>query len=69
MLWIRARESATDGTLPATFAGRVIEVGGQRMRILERGAGPALILVAGTGGSVANWPSASWSDSPATTMS
>ena len=55
-LWIDARESATDTTLPAAFPGRRLEVGGHPVRILERGTGPALILVAGTGGSVASWP-------------
>ena len=55
-LWIDARESAADVTLPAAFPGRLIEVEGHPVRISERGAGPALILVAGTGGSVASWP-------------
>jgi pimeloyl-ACP methyl ester carboxylesterase len=34
----------------------MIQVGEHGIRILERGAGPAVLLVAGTGGSVANWP-------------
>jgi pimeloyl-ACP methyl ester carboxylesterase len=34
----------------------VLEIGGHRVRILERGEGPAVLLVAGTGGSVASWP-------------
>ena len=55
-LWIRAREPEAEAALPAAFPGRVIEAGGRRVRILERGAGPAVLLVAGTGGSVANWP-------------
>ena len=54
--WIRAREPVTDSALPASFPGRVIQAGGHRVRILEQGAGPAVLLVAGTGGSVANWP-------------
>ena len=57
-LWIRARESVTTSTLPASFPGRVIEVGGHGVRILERGAGPAVLLAAGTGGGVADWPAA-----------
>lgn len=55
-LWIRAREPVLTSALPPSFPGRVIRVGGHDVRILERGAGPAVLLVAGTGGSVANWP-------------
>jgi pimeloyl-ACP methyl ester carboxylesterase len=56
MLWIAARESAPDAGLPASFPGRLLEVGGHRVRLVERGAGPALLLVAGIGGSAASWP-------------
>jgi 2-hydroxymuconate-semialdehyde hydrolase len=55
-LWIHSRESATSASLPDAFPGRVIDVEGRRVRILELGAGPPVLLVAGTGGSVANWP-------------
>jgi len=54
--WIRAREPVMTSALPPAFPGRVIQVGGHDIRILERGAGPAVLLVAGVGGSVANWP-------------
>jgi pimeloyl-ACP methyl ester carboxylesterase len=54
--WIRAREPVMTSALPASFPGRVIQAGGHGVRILERGAGPAVLLVAGTGGSVASWP-------------
>ena len=54
--WIRARETELISALPAAFPGRVIQAGGHGVRILERGEGPAVLLVAGTGGSVASWP-------------
>jgi pimeloyl-ACP methyl ester carboxylesterase len=54
--WIRAREPELGASLPAGFPGRVIEVGRHDVRIVERGAGPPVLLVAGTGGSAANWP-------------
>jgi pimeloyl-ACP methyl ester carboxylesterase len=55
-LWIDTREPSADVALPLSSPGRLIEVGGHRVRILERGTGPAVLLVAGAGGSVANWP-------------
>lgn len=58
MLWIRAREPVLSAALPPQFPGRVIKVGSHRVRIVERGAGPPVLLVAGTGGSAANWPEA-----------
>jgi pimeloyl-ACP methyl ester carboxylesterase len=54
--WIHAREPVATAALPSSFPGRVIRVGGHGIRILERGAGPVVLLVAGTGASVANWP-------------
>ena len=58
LLWIRAREPVLGMELPPGFPGRVIQVGTHRVRIVERGTGPSVVLVAGTGGSVANWPEA-----------
>jgi pimeloyl-ACP methyl ester carboxylesterase len=55
-LWIRAREPVMTAVLPASSPGRMLQVGGHGVRILERGTGPAVLLVAGTGGSVASWP-------------
>jgi 2-hydroxymuconate-semialdehyde hydrolase len=54
--WIRAREPVMTSALPTSFPGRVIAVDGHGIRILEQGAGPAVLLVAGIGGSVASWP-------------
>jgi pimeloyl-ACP methyl ester carboxylesterase len=54
--WIRVREPVMTSALPPSFPGRVIQVDGHGVRILERGAGSAVVLVSGTGGSVANWP-------------
>ena len=46
-LWIHSRESATSADLPDAFPGRVIDVEGPRVRILELRAGPPVLLVAG----------------------
>lgn len=55
-LWIRSREPVLVATLPPSAPGRTIRVGPRSVRILERGTGPPLLLVAGTGGSAAIWP-------------
>lgn len=54
--WIRAREPVMTSALPTSCPGRVIAVDGHGIRISEQGAGPAVLLVAGIGGSVASWP-------------
>jgi pimeloyl-ACP methyl ester carboxylesterase len=56
--WIRAREPLESAALPASFPGRVIQADGHRVRLLDVGTGPPVLLVAGTGGGVASWPPA-----------
>lgn len=58
VLAIRAREPVLDATMPDGVRGRLIEAGGRRVRVTEAGAGPTVLLVAGTGGSAASWPDA-----------
>ena len=53
---IYRREPVLTPDLPKSSSGRRIQVGSHSVRILERGSGSPLLLVAGTGGSVASWP-------------
>lgn len=56
--WIRAREPERLGTQPDGVPGRLVAVGENRVHVVERGAGPAMLLIHGTGGSTALWPEA-----------
>lgn len=46
---ITLREPDEGKTLPSDVAGQWIDVGGKRVHVVERGAGPALLLVHGFG--------------------
>lgn len=50
-LAIALREPDDGRTLPAEVPGRLIDVGGRRVHVVERGAGPPLVLIHGFGGS------------------
>ena len=52
---IRLREPADGRALAAGVPGRLIDVGGRRVHIVERGAGPPLLLVHGFGGSTMDY--------------
>ena len=56
--WISAREPGLGAAIPDGVRGRLLEAGGRSVRGVDEGAGPAVLLVAGTGGSAANWPDA-----------
>ena len=55
-LWIRAREPVVTLELPPDVGGRLVDCGGFRVHIVERGEGPPVLVLHGTGGSTANWP-------------
>lgn len=50
-----SREPDAGETLPTGVPGRLIRVGGHRVHFVERGAGPAILLVHGTGGTTLDW--------------
>jgi pimeloyl-ACP methyl ester carboxylesterase len=52
---IASRETDTGGALPPGVPGRLIHVTGHRVHIVERGAGPAILLVHGTAGTTLDW--------------
>lgn len=54
-LAMRLREGGDEGALPPDARGRFIEVAGHRVRLVDVGAGPALLLVHGFGGSTFDW--------------
>jgi pimeloyl-ACP methyl ester carboxylesterase len=54
-LLIVLREPDDGVQLPADVAGRLLDVGGRRVHVVERGAGPAVLLVHGFGGSTDDW--------------
>ena len=49
------RESEPGDVLPAGVPGRLVQVGGHRVHVVERGTGPAILLVHGTGGTTLDW--------------
>lgn len=52
---IRLRESESGRELPPGVAGRFVVADGRRMHVVERGEGPALVLLHGFGGSTFDW--------------
>ena len=52
---IAGRETESGGTLPDGVPGRLIAVDGHRVHVVERGAGPAILLVHGTAGTTLDW--------------
>jgi pimeloyl-ACP methyl ester carboxylesterase len=50
-LAISLREPDDGHVLPPGVAGRLLDVGGRRVHVVERGAGPPLVLIHGFGGS------------------
>jgi hypothetical protein len=62
--WIRAREPVLTSALPASFPGRVVQVDAHDVRILERGASPAVLLVAGVARASRAGLTPFWSASP-----
>jgi pimeloyl-ACP methyl ester carboxylesterase len=53
--WVGTRERSAGDTLPPSLPGRQIDVGGHRVYVVERGTGPALLLVHGFGASSADY--------------
>jgi pimeloyl-ACP methyl ester carboxylesterase len=49
------KEVAAGDTLPLGVPGRLLVVGGHRVHVVERGDGPAVLLVHGTGGTTLDW--------------
>jgi pimeloyl-ACP methyl ester carboxylesterase len=49
------KEVAAGDTLPPGVPGRLLVVGGHRVHVVERGDGPAVLLVHGTGGTTLDW--------------
>ena len=52
---IASRETEAGDALPPGVPGRFIRVGGHRVHVVERGEGPAILLVHGTGGTTLDW--------------
>lgn len=52
---IAVREPDDGTSLPAGVAGRMVDVGGRRVHVVERGEGSAVLLVHGFGGSTHDW--------------
>lgn len=50
-----AREPGSLDEAQASLPGRMIRVGGRRVHVVERGAGPPLLLVHGTAGTTLDW--------------
>jgi pimeloyl-ACP methyl ester carboxylesterase len=53
--WVVTRERIDGADLPADVPGRLVSVGGRRVHVVERGEGPALLLVHGFGASTADY--------------
>lgn len=49
------RETSSLDAVEASVPGRIIRVDGRRVHVVERGAGPPLLLVHGTGGTTLDW--------------
>lgn len=54
LIGLRERDDDT-GVLPPAIPGRMLAVGGHHVHVVERGAGPAILLVHGFGGSTHDW--------------
>lgn len=54
LIALRERDADT-GVLPPGIPGRMLDVGGRHVHVVERGAGPAILLVHGFGGSTHDW--------------
>lgn len=54
-LLIALREADDGGVLPAGVPGRLIDVDGNQVHVVEKGAGPALLLVHGFGASTQDY--------------
>jgi hypothetical protein len=52
---IASREPDSGGALPPNVPGRLVRVGGHHVHVVERGEGPAILLVHGTGGTTLDW--------------
>ena len=59
---IAGRETEAGETLPPGMPGRLILVAGHRVHIVERGTGPAILLVHGTGGTTLDWETSVFDD-------
>jgi pimeloyl-ACP methyl ester carboxylesterase len=55
--WGEHEETESGETLPSSVPGRLLLVQGHRVHVVERGEGPVLLLVHGTGGSTYDWES------------
>jgi 2-hydroxymuconate-semialdehyde hydrolase len=55
--WADGEETESGETLPPGVPGRFLLVHGHRVHVVERGEGPALLLVHGTGGTTFDWES------------
>lgn len=55
--WAALRESDDVEALPGDVPGRMVQVDGHRVHLVERGEGPAVLLVHGTGGTTFDWES------------
>jgi pimeloyl-ACP methyl ester carboxylesterase len=53
--WVATRERSAGDTLPPSAQGVLVEVGGRRVHVVERGEGPAVLLVHGFGASTADY--------------
>lgn len=54
LIALRERDADT-GVLPPGIPGRMLDVGGRHVHVVERGEGPAVVLVHGFGGSTHDW--------------
>jgi 2-hydroxymuconate-semialdehyde hydrolase len=53
--WIVEREVLAGDALPPGVPGRIVLVHGHRVHVIERGTGPAVLLVHGTAGTTLDW--------------
>ena len=53
--WMADKEVAAGDTLPPGVPGRIVVVRGHRVHVVERGDGPAVLLVHGTAGTTLDW--------------
>lgn len=59
---IASLESNPGSELPPNVPGRFVQVGGHRVHVVERGEGPPILLVPGTGGTTLDWESSIMED-------
>ena len=60
--WIMDRETKNGDELPLDVPGRLLQVNGYRVHVVERGDGPAILLVHGTGGTTLDWAASVFDD-------